>query len=415
MHVVVIGGGIIGLTTAYHLVKEGASVTLVDARETGLGATDTNAGWLVPADSAPLTGPTVIWPVLKWMLQPDSPVYIKPTVKPDELAFLLRMLSTCTSKAQRAGFAANLEFTKNTLKFFDEYRADGMDFQLETQGLLLAYKDKANFEGLALLLYRELLERYGLAPTMFVGDAVREFEPRLADSVYGGWYFPKERAVDPRALAGALHKRLVELGAEIVEKAPIDRVDIVDGRVRSIASGRQIFTADNYVLAAGAWSGQVSQKFGLDLPIRAGKGYSVDLEPIELRCPINLGDANVAITSFNDRLRACGTMEIAGLDEEINQVRVDAVLRAPGEYFRDFESPRVMPTALAGMRPMSADNLPIIGRLGTLRNAFVGTGHAMFGMTQAPATAEALTRLIMHDEFSPALRPYASTRFLGGR
>ena len=121
MHVVVIGGGVIGLTTAYHLIREGASVTLVDARQTGLGASDVNAGWIVPADSAPLPGPSVIIPVIKWMLQPDAPVYVRLSPKPEVVTFLLSMLGASLGQTQRRGFEANLALGDGSLPVFDEY------------------------------------------------------------------------------------------------------------------------------------------------------------------------------------------------------------------------------------------------------------------------------------------------------
>jgi len=219
--------------------------------------------------------------------------------------------------------------------------------------------------------------------------------------------------VDPGALARALHKRIGELGVQIEENAPVDRVEKSGDRVVAVHSGSRRFAADRVVLAAGAWTGALSKLFGTRLPVRPGKGYSVDVAPYGLRGAINLSDAKVAVTPLADRLRLAGTMEFGGLDEDLNQVRVDAILRAPSTYFRDWAPPSASPPAKAGCRPMTPDGKPIIGRLGDLTNAYVSTGHGMLGVTLAPGTAGALTDLILRDRLSPDLNTFSPARFLG--
>jgi len=200
-----------------------------------------------------------------------------------------------------------------------------------------------------------------------------------------------------------------------VENAIVDRVDIRANTVRTIHAGGRGFEVDRVILAAGAWTGRVSKLFGYHLPVRPGKGYSVEVPPMGLRGATNLSDAKVAITPFDSALRIAGTMEFGGLDEKINQLRIDAILRAPRTYFRGWEPPASGVTPRAGMRPMTPDGLPIIGHLGSLKNAYVSTGHGMLGVTLAPGTALALTDLVLHDRLSPRLAPFTPTRFRGGR
>ncbi|KHL02847.1 NAD(P)/FAD-dependent oxidoreductase [Sinomonas humi] len=414
MHTVVIGGGVIGLTTAYHLAREGEGVTLVDARRTGLGASDVNAGWVVPGDSAPVPGPGVVLSALKWMTRPDSPLYIKPSLKADFLSFMLGMFRASNAKAQRAGFQADLELAADTVQLFDEYRAEGIDYELHHTGMLMAFKDHELMQHH--LGYVDLTRRFGLDPTVLMGDDVRVHEPKLNDTVRGGLFYPKELHLDPGAFTRALYAKLVGLGVKIVENSPIDGVQVAGGRVVSVSSGTSIFEGDKFLLAAGAWTGPLSKLFGADIPIRPGKGYCIELKPYGLRGATNFYDAKVAVTPFNERFRLAGTMEFGGLDESINQVRVDAILRAPGEYLRDWEAPQ--PSEIkprAGMRPMSPDGLAVIGRLPRLSNAFVATGHGMMGVTLAPGTARVLTRLIREDHLSPVLLPFSPARFRGGR
>ena len=151
---------------------------------------------------------------------------------------------------------------------------------------------------------------------------------------------------------------------------------------------------------------------GAPLPVRPGKGYSIDVDPFPLRSSTNLSDAKVAVTPLTRNLRLAGTMEFGGLDEELNQIRIGAILRGPAVYFRDWTPPApdtIMPRA--GIRPMTPDGLPIIGRLGDLRNAYVSTGHGMQGITLGPGSALALTELVLRGEMPEVLIPFTPARF----
>ncbi|MTD13911.1 FAD-dependent oxidoreductase [Nakamurella sp. YIM 132087] len=414
MHIVVVGGGVIGLTTAYHLAREGEQVTVLDARAAGRGASEVNAGWVVPAEATPVPGPGMVLQSMKWMLHRDSPLYIRPSLHPSFLRFMTGMWRHSNARDQRAGFEGHLRLAQATVEVFDEYRADGMDFEMHNAGLLMAFTDPANLHHH--LDNLDLVRRYGLDPQVLMDDDVRGYEPHLSDAVRGGIRFPLERHVDPEALVRALAGRLATMGARVVEHAKVDGV-VRDGhRITAVRSGDRRFPADRFVLAAGAWTGPVSRLFGAPLPIRPGKGYSVDLAPFGLRGPVNLSDSKVAVTPLDDRLRLAGTMEFGGLDERVNQVRVDAILRAPGRYFRDWSPPSETPVARAGCRPMTPDGLPVIGRLPGTGNAFVSSGHGMLGVTLAPGTALALADLVLHDITPEQLQPFSPTRFRrGGR
>lgn len=317
MRAVVVGGGVIGLTTAYQLARQGAEVVVLDARATGLGASAVNAGWFVPAEATPVPGPGVVVQTLKWMLRPDSPVYIRPSVNPRHVSFMVRMWRRCNARDQRAGFEAHLRLAHATAEMLDEYRVDGIDFEMHSTGLLMACTQRETLDHHVATL--DLVRAHGLDPQVMIGDDVRVHEPLLSDRVIGGVFFPCERHLDPRALVQGLHKRLVEMGVRIVEGAPVRSVDTreVSGRrtVTAVRTSTERHEGDAFVLAAGAWTGPLSTLFGHRLPIRPGKGYSIDIPPVGLRGAINLSETKVAMTPFTDRLRLAGTMEFARLDE----------------------------------------------------------------------------------------------------
>ncbi|SDU94802.1 D-amino-acid dehydrogenase [Microlunatus sagamiharensis] len=408
-HVVVIGGGVIGLTAAYQLAVDGARVTLVDARRTGRGAAEVNAGWVCPAESAPVPGPGMISTSLKWMFRRDSPLYIRPSLDPQFVRFMLGMWRSCNAPAQQAGFEAHLRLAQSSGEAYDRYRADGLDFELRHDGLLMAFLEEHNLDHHRPLL--ELARRYDRDPQVLLGDDARVQEPQLTDRVHGAIYLPREDHLDPPALMRALHARLLELGVTIVEGAPISGARHGQGGLESITAGTEQVGGDAYVLAAGAWTGPISRLLGVPLPIRPGKGYSIDVEPYALRSSVNLSDAKVAVTPLSRNLRLAGTMEFAGLDEELNQVRIGAILRAPTAYFRDWAPPTGPVTPKAGIRPMTPDGIPVIGRLGDLTNTYVSSGHGMQGITLGPGSALSLSRLVLTGETSDVILPFAPQRF----
>jgi D-amino-acid dehydrogenase len=413
MRVVVVGGGVIGLTTSYDLVRAGAEVVVVDARPVGLGASAVNAGWFVPAESAPVPGPEVVAQTMTWMVRRDSPVYIRPTLDPRFLSFLVGMWRHSNARDQRAGFEAHLQLARDTAAVLDEYRADGIDFEMHRAGLLMAFTSKENLEHHRANL--DLVRRFDLDPQVLVGEDLRTHEPLLSDRVHGGIFFPHERHLDPRALVQGLHKRLLELGVRVVENEPATGVTVSGPRgarrMTGLVTAAAIHEGDAFVLAAGAWTGPLSAAFGHRLPVRPGKGYSIDVPPVPLRSATNLSDAKVAVTPFADRLRLAGTMEFAGLDEKVNDLRVGAILRAPAVYLRDWEPPAGPLQPRAGMRPMTPDGLPAIGRLPGTTNAFVSTGHGMLGVTLAAGSARALTELVVRGVLPPQLAPFDPARF----
>lgn len=407
----------IGLTTAYELSRAGVDVVVVDARGVGLGASAVNAGWFVPAESAPVPGPDVVGQTLRWMVRRDSPVYIRPSLDPRFLSFLVGMWRHSNARDQRAGFEAHLRLARDTAGVLDEYRADGIDFEMHRAGLLMAFAEQENLEHHRAHL--DLVRQFGLDPRVLVGDDVRVHEPLLSDRVHGGIFFPHERHLDPSALVQGLHKRLLELGVRIVEGEPATGVTVTgprrDRRVTALVTSTAVHEGDAFVLAAGAWTGPLSAAFGHRLPVRPGKGYSIDLPPVRLRGATNLSDAKVAVTPFTDRLRLAGTMEFAGLDEDVNDLRVRAILRAPAVYLRDWEPPTGSLQSRAGMRPMTPDGLAAIGRLPGTSNAFVSSGHGMLGVTLAAGSARAITELVVHGVLPPQLVPFDPARFHSAR
>lgn len=412
MRTVIIGGGVLGLTLAYELARQGVDVEVVDARQPGLGASAVNAGWVVPAEAAPVPGPGLIAKSLKWMVRRDSPLYIRPSIHPSHVRFMVSMWRHCNARDFRSGFQAHLTLAETTNDILDNYTRDGVVFDSYEQGLLMAFAHRPHLEHH--LGDLDIPTSFGLDPQVLMGNDIQQVEPALRSGLGGGIYFPRERHLDAVSLTSGLLARCVELGVTITADTPIDAVERLGERVLALRSGERRITADMFVVAAGAWTGRITTMFGVPLPIRPGKGYSMDLTPppVELRTALNLSDAKVAMTPYDGRLRLSGTMEFAGHDEKVNQTRVQAILRAPTNYFDDYVVPSHAPQAKAGMRPMTPDGMPVIGLLPGTDNSYVSSGHGMLGITLGPGTSFALAELMLGTAQPPQLLPFTPDRFI---
>ncbi len=409
--VAVIGGGIIGLLSAYHLRKRGADVIIIDKGKAGQACSVGNAGWLVPSIAGPLPSPGLTLKSIKWLLRPDSPLYIKPSAIPGLLGWLWQFNRHCNLKDYEAGFHAVAAFGRTTMSLYDELTADGVAFEMEQRAMLFLFHTETEMRPVLDDLRR--LEQYGYTrPTELSGRELREIEPALATDLQCGLRLEGDRFVQPETLCAGLAASLRDAGVEIREDLAAREVIRNGERVTALVCSDGQVQADTFVIATGAWSGRLAELCGYPLPVQAGKGYSITIRnpSDKVHHMLYLEDAKIGCTPFRGAFRIAGSMELSGVNLTLDRKRVLALERAVQRY---------VPNALAGesreewvgMRPITPDGLPMIGRLPSCSNVYVATGHAVLGVTLAASTGAALAELILEGRSETDLRPFDPGRF----
>ena len=412
MRAAVIGGGVIGLTSAYHLLLAGHDVTVIDTQALGAGASHGNAGWVVPAESGPVPGPGLLLKAARWMLKSDSPLYVRPSVQPDFVRFMFAMARHCNARDYRQGLRDNLALGERTMQLLDAYEQDGIDFEMHREGLVVAFTDPHGLEHHEGNL--DVLAAAGLEPKVLTPAEAATLEPALApDKIAGGISFPHERHLRPDLLVEGLGKRCTELGCRFLTHTSVSGFLRAGERVTGVQTSAGTVEADAYLVAAGTGSVQVGDLLGVRLPIWPGRGYSVDFEPsVRIRRMVSLADVKVVITPMNDRVRLSGTMEFTKRAAAVSSRRVEAIKRAPSGYLAQWPDVEPRSVPWVGNRPMTPDGLPILGILPGNANVYIATGHGMLGVTLGPVSGELMARYITEGSMPDALRPFRAERFL---
>jgi len=416
---VVVGAGVIGASCAHYLARSGWGVTLVDRGEAGRECSYANACLIVPSHSQPIPGPGVIAQAARWMLVPDSPFYVRPTVVPALLGWFWRFRRACGALSAERGFRALLTLSRASLDLFEETaREIGPEFLYRREGLLHVYlSDDAHR---AARDEHAALREDGFQSRLLSREEALEFEPALSRRIRGALFIEGEAHGDCYAYTLALVAGLQARGAHLITGCGVSRILISGGRARAVLLEQpsEEIPADLVVLAAGAWTPALAAPLGLRMPMQPAKGYSATVpaissgvaHPVAPRVPLIVMERRVVVTPLGDRLRFGGTLEMAGLAPGVNPVRYQAVLRAAQEVLA---SPPPMHQAEAwyGFRPVTPDGLPLIGPAPGIEGLIVATGHAMLGFTQAPITGKLVAEIADGRPPSVPLEPFRPDRF----
>jgi D-amino-acid dehydrogenase len=410
--VVVVGGGVIGLASAYYLAKSGRKVTVVE-RDSSLlsGCSAGNAGMVVPSHFIPLAAPGVIGQGLRWMLNPKSPFYLRPRIDPDLVRWV--WLFFRHSNAGHVSRCENLlrDLSLESRRLHQEL-SKNEGFKLTERGLLMLCQGQ---KGLA--EEEEVVEaahRLGLEAELFGKDKLPEFEPDARVDALGGVWWKQDCHLSPMDFANALRRGISREGGEFVEGEVVDFIR-EGGEVIGVKtnSGDEI-SGGRIVLAGGISTTELARKLGLRLPMQGGKGYSFTLPKPKksLRLCSLLKEGRVAVTPMGEKLLVAGTMEICGTDTSVSPRRLEGIIESFCRFYPDFtkaDFEGIKPWV--GLRPCSPDGLPYIGRLPGHPRVIAATGHAMMGLSLAPVTGWIVEKIVSGEPVPMDLAQLDPARF----
>ena len=413
-HAVVVGAGIVGLCLARALSVRGWRVTVVERDEPGGGASRGNAGWVVPDWGAPVPGPGVIGATLRSLRDRSAPLALRPAPHQDFLRWLLDFWRHCNAADQAAGRAATVALGAPTRSLFDRLRDEGVAFEGGETDILYAYLSAAHLER-DLVGFSAITTAGFVPPVPMTGAELRTREPALRDEVVGGYRLPGQRWVRPETLVAGLLADIVARGVDVHARTAVTGFERRGAGVGAVRTAGGALPCDAVVLCAGVATSGLARMLGVRVPIQAGMGYGLDYVPAPrpVTATLYLDEARLAVTPFDGTLRVAGLMDLAPSGAPMRPDRPRQVAAAVARYLRDWPSDPGRATAWAGMRPLTPDGLPAIGRLPGLANVAVAAGHAMLGVTLTPVTAEAMADLLDGEgtNLPAALIPFDPARF----
>lgn len=414
MKCIVIGGGIIGLGSAYFLQQSGWQVTVIDQGDLSSNCSYGNAGYVCPSHFVPMAAPGIVKQGLKWMLNPQSPFYVKPRLSLDLIDWGLQFI--------RSANAAHVERSAVPLRdiailskrlYEDWYRQPGFDFGYEEKGLLDLFQLPQNEVHAHHTV--EKAHALGLDATYLDAAQVQAMEPQTALNIHGAVYFRCDAHLYPNKL---MHDLLGHLNERKVYFAPNETVtgfERSNGKIRKVITDKNTYDPDLVIIATGSWSRAMAAKLDVRLPMVGGRGYSITYEnsPYKMNHPAILMEGRVAITPMNgNKIRFGGTMEITSLNAPPNMERVKGILNTVKRYIPAYDIP-LPPKEMvwSGYRPCSADGLPYIGRLRDTSNCIVATGHSMLGLSLGAGTGKLVSELANEEQPSMNIQPFSPERF----
>lgn len=407
MHVAIIGGGVVGTAAAYYLARSGHAVTLLDRGRVGGGCSHGNCGYVCPSHVLPLAGPGVLASTLRTLLQRNGPLKVTPTALFTNLGWFLTFARRCNLSDQLAAAVGIQALLTSSRKLYDELLAtESIPCEWDTHGLLFVFRSQAAFDHYA-DTDRLLTERFATPADRFDADALIDLEPALKPgSASGGYLYRGDAQLRPDRLMAGWRSVLERLGVVIREGV---NATAIDGRTVTTTAGT--VQADAFVVTTGAEVGR-QPLFGRRLPVMPGKGYSLTM-PRPAVCPtypMIFEEHRVAVSPFQSGYRIGSTMEFTGYDDKVNPARLQLLVDGAAAYLRD---PICEPTteAWAGLRPMTPDGLPVIGRSSTHPNVWVAAGHGMLGLSMAPGTGKLVAELVTEAKPHIDPAPYAPERF----
>lgn len=400
----------IGLATALALIEAGRSVRVLDAGRVGCGASHGNCGTITPSHAPPLAAPGMVARGLRWMFTPDAPLYLKPRLDPALWRWLWRFAARCNVRDWRQSAHARSALLQDSrTRLSDWVVRYGLQCEFAETGLDYVFRQQVNFDHYALEC--EALKEFGIASEVIAGLDYERGEPALKAGVAGAIHFPGDARLRPDRYVSELARVVRERGGIIEEDCRVKSVQGESGGASALTS-RGPRAARELVIALGAWSPALLRSLHLALPIQPGKGYSITYSRPSLvpRNAMVLKDRSVCVTAWDSGFRLGSTMEFSGYDDTLNPVRLAALERGAAEYLHEPVGASVH-QRWCGWRPMTWDDLPVLGRAPRHAHVWIAAGHGMLGVSMSTASAQLMADLITGRPTAIDPTPYRMERF----
>ena len=408
--VLIIGGGAIGLATALALLDAGRGVRILEAGAVGGGASHGNCGTITPSHAPPLAAPGVVAQALRWMFTPDAPLYLKPRIDPALWHWLLRFAVRCNPRDWRQSTQARAALLNDArARLADWVSRYDLQCEFEEEGLDYVFRDPRRFQ--QYVDESVVLKTFGIATQVFGGTDYEREEPAMLPGMAGAIRFPGDARLRPDRYVAELARVVRERGGVIEEQCRVDRLEPTSDGVR-LATSQGERKGGEAVIALGAWTPAFARRLGIRAPIQPGKGYSITYSrPARVpRHPMVLKDRSVCVTVWGSGFRLGSTMEFSGHDDTLNATRLAALERGAREFLREPVGAEVH-ERWCGWRPMTWDDLPLLGRAPGQRKVWIAAGHGMLGISMSTATGQLMADLMTGrpPAFDPS--PYRPERF----
>lgn len=411
--VAVIGGGVIGLSSAYYLNKAGYNVTVIERGDITDGCSFGNMGYISPSHFVPLASPGIISQGLKWMLSSTSPFYIKPRLNADLMQWGYHFWKNSTAKTVEKNSPHLNNILQLSRKLIDELRHDiGDNFDMETIGCLMMCKQQKTLDHEFHLA--DEAEQFGLKVDRLLKDDVQKLETDVEIDVAGAVLFKDDCHFNPGKMMVTLKNYLENKGVKFQLNTTVTGFEKANNKITAVITDKGKFLCNDIVLATGSWLPVVAKMMGIKLLLQPGKGYSYTYPFVEknIKYPAILVDGRCAITPWGNQLRIGGTMELSGINNKVLVKRMQGIYDSALDFYPGLKID--FPPAdkiWNGLRPVTPDGLPYIGRHTSYDNLVIAGGHAMLGISMGTGTGQIVSEIIQHKTTSIDIRAFKVERF----
>jgi len=409
--VVILGGGVIGMFSAYYLSKAGHSVTVLDKQKLGASSTG-NAGMIVPSHVIPLAAPGMISKGVRWMFNSKSPFYVKPRLNSDLFSWGWKFYRSANQSHVDNSTKALRDISLLSKKLYQELSEASNDFEYDEKGLLMLYQSEK--VGKEERESAQIAKELGLEVEFFDQSGLEYLNYGPEINAHGAVLYKSDAHLQPSKLMVFLKSELETMNVNFIEVSEIRNVETYDSKVVKVITDSASYEADEFVIAAGAWSKELAKLADESIKLLPGKGYSFTIPKMENapNIPTILCEGKVAVTSFQEEIRFGGTMEITHTkDRKINLNRVKGIVNTINNFYPEMDVKMPEEEQIwMGYRPCSPTGLPYIGRSSKHANLIYATGHGMMGLSLGPATGFIVKELIQEVDTNIDVMHYSLVR-----